>query len=215
MDRLFRVKMPIKTYLKKFITFSEGDSPVINNKTPFGRYVFAMLSKETIRDANYAPTWLATDRMTDTLTLQVTMRTFTHVGHTVTAEKAVYINKFIRDEFGRAMCLAAMNLHFRKGMSIKQALVHFAETHDIELDVDITMDNLAKIYHRTMVSMEPKSHQNISSPLLLPYDLGEQMILFDLPIQPESLEKNVTKNFRKNPPPEPEGMDTSQLSFFE
>lgn len=214
MNNLLRIHMPTRVYLKKYITFYEGPQPRVNNKTPFGRFVFAMLSKHTvIRDQYYAPTWLAREQNTEKLTLLVTHRTFTHVGDTVSMEKAAYINHYIKDQFDIALTLAGMNGRYVKGKSIKSALIDFAEHHGIEVEVDISIDNLLKIWHRKIQVLEPMSHQNIACPLISPYPVVKQGELFDLaePLRksfPDQPRKKKSPGFKSDP------ADEDQMYLF-
>lgn len=214
MSKLLRIHMPTKVYLKKYITFYEGAMPRVNNKTPFGRYVFALLTKHTvIRDQHYAPTWLKRDENNDKLTLLVTQRTFTHVGDTVSLEKAAYINHFLKAQFDQALAMAVMNLHFRKGKTIKNALQEFAEAHGIEVEVDISLDNLLKKWHRTIQELEPKSHQNITSPLLTPYPMVSQPAIFP-DIEPVTISHAPSVPQRKNVTGSAPAPDERQLGLF-
>lgn len=176
--KYFKVHIPTKTYLKKFIAHYEGDPPIINNKTHFTKYVFACLDKTTvIRDQNYRPRNLSEQGHTDQLTMLVTARTFTHVGHSISMEKAMYINNFIKADFANRLTLSVLNLHLRKGMEIKQALEAFCETHGIEVEVDITLENLIKIWHRTLRAIEPNKN-NVTDNLLTPFTTSRQLDLF-------------------------------------
>ncbi len=176
-SKYLNVHMPTKTYLKKFITYYEGDPPIINNKTHFSQYVFACLDKSVIRDQNYRPKNLSEHGHIDQLTMLVTHRTFTHIGHTITTEKAMYINNFIKSEFSQRLTYSVLNLNLRKGMQIQQALDLFCETHGIVVEVDISLDNLIKIWQRTLRAMEP-AKKNVTENILTPFSTGHQLDLF-------------------------------------
>lgn len=177
--KLFKVHIPTKTYLKKFITHYEGDPPVINNQSHFTRYVFACLDKTVIRDRSYRPKNLSEQGHNDQLTMLVTARTFTHIGHSISTEKAMYINNFIKDAFAERLTLSVTNIHIRKGQEIRKALEAFCEMHRIEVEVDISMDNLIKIYHRTLRSIEPAAKNNVTENLLTPFPTSRQLDLFE------------------------------------
>jgi len=177
--RLLRVNMITKTYLKKFITYYEGEMPRIDNTTAFSRYVFSMLEKRVIRDADYVPKWLGTEQNRDRLTMLVTERTFTHIGHTISPEKALYINAHIKDSFDFRLTISACHQHYCHGLTIKKALEAFCHVHGIEVDTDISMDNLLKIWHRTITSIEPAyQRKNVTSLYIAPFDPGKQLGLF-------------------------------------
>jgi len=179
--KLLRVHMPTTVYLKKYITFYEGDQPVINNKSPFRRFVFALLEKGVIRDEAYAPKWLAAEQNTELLTMLVTQRTFGHVGHTVTMEKAMYINAFLKEQFDTALTMAGISLHYRKGLAIKHALIRFCEELGIAVEVDISLDSLLKKWHRKLGEFEPKRPgKNIPELLIQPAPLSTQLSLFNV-----------------------------------
>jgi hypothetical protein len=169
--------MPTKTYLKKFVTRCEGNPPVIDNKTFFRQFVFALLEKRVIRDQEYRPKNLSEQGHNDQLTLLVTNRTFTHIGHSISMEKAMYINNFIKADFAQRLTISVVNLHVRKGLEIRKSLETFCEFHGIEVEVDISMDNLIKIWHRTLSRMEPVKN-NVTGNLIIPYSTGYQLDLF-------------------------------------
>lgn len=178
-SKYLKVTMPTKTYLKKFIQFYEGEMPVIDNSSHFKAYVFAMLGFGTVRDKEYKPKNLSEMGHADTLTMLVSYRTFSHIGHTITMEKAMYINRLISYEFSSRLAMAVMNLHIRKGMTLNAALEYFCVTHGIEIDKDITLDNLVKTWQRRLHKIEPACVCNtVAENLIIPFETSKQLGLF-------------------------------------
>lgn len=169
--RYWRVTMPTKKYLKKFIQFYNGEQPLLDNSTQFKAYAASMLSFNTIRDKEYKPKNLFEMGHNAELTLLVSNRTFTHIGHTITFEKAMYINRMMAWEFSATLSLMVMNLHCVKKMPLQEALEKFCEVYGLEIDEDITMDNLLKIWRRRLDKIEPHSvKENVTENLILPFN---------------------------------------------
>jgi hypothetical protein len=175
--RYWRVSIPTKKYLKKFIQYYNGDQPKLDNSTQFKAFAFSMLSFNTIRDKDYKPKNLSEMGHNDTLTLLISNRTFTHIGHTITIEKAMYINRMMAWEFSATLSLMVMNLHYVKKMPLQEALEKFCEIYGLEIDEDITMDNLLKIWRRRLDKIEPHSaNQNVTENLILPFQHNHALI---------------------------------------
>lgn len=168
--RYWRVTIPTRKYLKKYIQYYNGDQPILDNSTQFKAYAASMLSFNTIRDSDYKPKNLSEMGLNAELTLLVSNRTFTHIGHTITVEKAMYINRMMSWEFSATLSLMVMNLHCVKKMSLQDSLEKFCEIYNIEIDEDITMDNLLKIWRRRLDKIEPCGvNKTVTENLILPF----------------------------------------------
>ncbi|MDR6565481.1 hypothetical protein [Chitinophaga ginsengisegetis] len=174
--RYWRVTIPTKKHLKKFIQYYNGEQPLLDNSTQFKAFALSMLSFNTIRDKAYKPKNLSEMGHNDTLTMLVSNRTFTHIGHTITFEKAMYINRMMAYEFSVTLSLMISNLHSVKKMPLQEALEKFCEVYGLEIDEDITMDNLLKIWRRRLDKIEPHCvHKNVTENLILPFPASNNL----------------------------------------
>lgn len=182
--KYYRVSIPTKTYLKKFIIRYEGEQPVLDNSTRFRQFAFSLLEKSVIRDQDYRPKNLSEQGHTDKLVMLISERTFTHVGHSISLEKAMYINNFIKSEFDMILSLSVIFQTTKKNRTIRESLEAFCDAHEIEMDRDISLDNLIKIWHRTLPKIEASQQKTMSDEkrvtenILSPIPFVNQLSLF-------------------------------------
>ena len=177
--KYLRVSIPTKTYLRKFIETYEGPAPVLDNSTLFRQVAFSFLEKSVIRDENYKPKNLAETGHNDKLIMLVSERTFSHVGHSISLEKAMYINNYIKSDFDTKLTYSILLQTITKHKTIRKSAEFFCEAHGIEVDMDISLDNLVKKWHRTLPKVElSQVKNNVTENIVSPIEFSHQIMLF-------------------------------------
>lgn len=149
----FPILIPTKRYIKKYLQsiYGKGHAKeiVINTSHYFGmailgfldRTYYAREKKELVHqkfdvfDANLtlkAPKWWLTQKK---------------FGSDLTKQNIIYINKLFEERFEEDMSKFCA-LYHTVGVERKDALEEFCKLHDIEIDVDITMEAITKKEYR-------------------------------------------------------------------
>jgi hypothetical protein len=160
--QLYSVVLPVKSYVRKYVAAVEGDPVYFTSSSALCMIVRAYLE-------NSQKTLLSREQMThyqssrtDKITLLVPMRKMHAIGHIISPDNLVLINRFLEDCFERALrhhveAYTALQVGRYKGF--KDAYESFATLYGLELlgsindqgaeiPPDITFDGLKKIDFR-------------------------------------------------------------------
>lgn len=152
----YAVSVPVKTHIRKFIHTVEGEKMYWNSRSPICMMLRAFLF--------YRQSLLySTDKYQqcvavrpDSLKIYVSVKYKSSVGTTVHPSGVVLINQLLEDCFENALLSYVEQNTVKEGRyrGIKQALENFATRYNIELDDDITLSGLEKIYQRKHKKVE-------------------------------------------------------------
>ena len=158
-SRTFSVKVPTKTYLRKYLQAMYAEELLLHYRSDIGTFILSTLTKET-HDVKLNAEDIADrlSKMTDTVTFAGSLGTMDYKGHTVDPEKIIAINRFLEQMFVKDMHLFCATQKrpraWRPGIS--DAIYAFAEGLKLELPEDTTFDALKKAESRYRKKLEQK-----------------------------------------------------------
>jgi len=149
--RAFTVKVPTKTYLRKFLNKLYGTPTPLTYWNPIGTFVLSLLGKDTFDiNMNAAKTKTRLANYNDEIEFIGGFKTMGYKGHSINPDKIIAINRFLEDLFAGLLyqyCLLKKSERkWRPGYD--NAIEDFAKLCGIEIDVDISMDALKKVEYR-------------------------------------------------------------------
>lgn len=157
----FTVRLPVKTYIRKYITSNYGDPLLLNLDTDIG---FLMLSTLTSRleskmSRGYLDLWK--NRFTDEITFRIPYHFFSITRKSVPPTTYILVNRFLESIFERDLS-RYVSLHRAAGHETKKAIELFCENNRIDLEVDISYEAIKKQEYRSRKKIFEKSSRILS-----------------------------------------------------
>ncbi|MGN6293783.1 MAG: hypothetical protein ACTHMV_13650 [Chitinophagaceae bacterium] len=155
--KLYTIKVPTKTYLRKYATVKYGTELKYNST--LGIILLSFLEKKVFSTKmNEADVNTRLQYMNDFLVFTSSIKTAGWKGLHLSQDKVIAINRFLESNFVEEMhsycCRHKKNQTWRPG--IDKAIHSFAEQYGIIVDVDITFDALKKSEYRYRRALEEK-----------------------------------------------------------
>lgn len=176
--KYFSVRIPTKTYLRKFLEFELGKEVIAPGNHPVQKFFYIALEKKFYRYQFNS----ITTAYNDQLTVLVSVFTFYNLGNSISPTNVVILNNYIESLFDQALYRHMMeyynNYRFmnsvlqelhdsgiahltkdqrRRWIQVpryKDALLKFAEQLKMDVEVDITFENLKKMEYRARKRFE-------------------------------------------------------------
>lgn len=155
----YSVKVPTKSYLRKYIYAKYGQSIKLNYTTTLGTLILCMLDKEafTIKMSDQKKEQRI-QYMNDEIVFTAPLNTMRWKGYSLSKDKIIAINRYLEDMFvedlHRFCKFNIKDTAWRPG--IKDAIFSFADSYGIEVDTDISFDALKKAEFRYKKRNEKK-----------------------------------------------------------
>lgn len=160
MGKQLLLKIPTKTYLRKYITHHYRTPIKINYKSSlFSIVLIALLEKKVYRDLPTSDRNSRYDEFTDFVSVALPMSMLYHVGFNLSKDKAIVLNRFFEAKFTEELFFYCQRnvLQEKRVGGYNKAIEGFAKQFNIEIDVDITFDSLQKSEYRFRKKFETKS----------------------------------------------------------
>jgi hypothetical protein len=146
------VSIPVKPYIKRFVTKLYGSPVQANNKSTLGILINLTLEKQTYEQA-FSQSF--TDRYyTDQLQISISAWQFTNKGFDIPPPKVKVINKIMEQRFEEAMLDFVSTRINQPGAERRRLIEAFAEHYGISLEEDISLDALVKTERRMRSAQE-------------------------------------------------------------
>jgi hypothetical protein len=153
--QFYTIHLPVKTYVRKYLQKTYGQTIVINQKSKLGKILLLALSSNlpTKMGENDIDVRLA--RMNDTLPVKVPMDYWYRLGvKEINPCMAINIGRIFEDEFEEDLHKIVDRAKTFLGVERKTAIEYFANNHNIDLEVDISSEALKKMEYRYRTSQE-------------------------------------------------------------
>ena len=177
----YKVLLPTKTYLRKYIYAEHGWPLVLNYNSVLGTLVLSLLEKQEFTiDMREGKMQKRIQYMNDELEFTALLSTMPYKGYSLSNDKIIAINRYIENSFvedlHRYCKYHIKETGWRPG--INKAIEAFAESYGIELEKDISYEALKKAEYRYKKRLEQKKtlnnlrtfvlkHSNATAPALL------------------------------------------------
>lgn len=162
--RSYTVRVPTKTYLRKYIYAEYGHPLKLDYHTPLGTLILCLLENEDFSiNMNNEKKESRIQYMNDQIEFSGPLSTMRYKGYSLTKDRVIAINRYVENEFIKDLhyhCKTNLkNRMWRPG--IKDAIFSFADIYKIEVEIDVTFEALKKAEARYRDRKEKKT-QNIS-----------------------------------------------------
>lgn len=159
LSRTYSVKVPIKSYLKKYIHAKHGTDLPLNYRTTYGTLILCLLEKDYFSiNMGKQKKEVRVSLITDEIEFTAPLNTMQYKGHSLTSDKVIAINRFFEDCFIEDLYRYCKdnkkNTAWRPG--IDKAIYAFAEVYNIEVETDISFEALKKAEWRHRMKLEKK-----------------------------------------------------------
>lgn len=163
----FRVKVPTRPYLRKYLQAIHREELTLNYHSDFGPFLLAILDKEhNFLNINQEKTAKTLASFTDTIEFTGNLHTMRYKGHTISPDKILAINRLLEKRFAQDLHLYCSRISkerkWRPGTAA--ALEIFAQMCGLTLETDlphgsdqkpdITTDALKKAEYRQRKKMD-------------------------------------------------------------
>lgn len=155
----YSVKVPTKSYLRKYIYAKYGQPIKLNYTTTLGTLILCMLDKEafTVKMSEQKKEQRI-QYMNDEIILTAPLTTMRWKGYSLTKDKIIAINRYLEDLFvedlHRYCKFNIKDTAWRPG--IKDAIFSFADAYGIDVETDISFEALKKAEFRYKKKNEKK-----------------------------------------------------------
>lgn len=172
--RTFTVKIPTKTYIRKYLYKKYGPPLHLNYWDTLGTVVLSILEKQSFDiNLNTEKSEIRLSYMKDEIEFISSIGTMNYKGHSINPDKIIAINRFFEDIFSEHLYQYCRDNRsgsaWRPG--IDKAIYNFAEICGIIIDTDISFDALKKAEYRHRKKQE-KILQTFVLPPKNPYRPG-------------------------------------------
>jgi hypothetical protein len=162
--KYFKVTLATKPYIKKYLQHEYGDNIILGTDDDLGLLIGAGLEKKFYSNEKKELIHRAFDKYTTECTIYLPIHFLTEYryGMNLSEKNTVYINKYLEKNFKRELLWYCYVLSLAD-IEYKTALLQFCNLRNIEIDVDITMDNLQQMNYRTRKKEEEKLNNSPQS----------------------------------------------------
>jgi len=145
----YTLKIPCKSYIKKYVASLYGSPVKIENRTMLGIFLLAVLDKRTYEKRNFGPNQ-TNKGIEDTILVEVNNWQFNAIGFDVSAECVMIINDFLEHMFDDSLYVTCFkNSKYKSRKTGYRAIMEgFCKRHGIELELDISYEALKKKEYR-------------------------------------------------------------------
>lgn len=156
----FTVSIPVKPYIKKYITSMHGETILLHQGTNLGFLMLNVLSSrlESKQARGYIDKWAG--RYTEKMVFRIPYHFFSITKKEVSPLTVVLVNRGFENDFEWHLC-TWVEIQRRAGMETKKAIEAFCDHYGIELEVDISFDAIKKQEYRARKNFE-KISRNLS-----------------------------------------------------
>ncbi len=150
--KFYTINIPTKSYLKKYLVGKYGHPIILNYSTLIGSTVLAFLSKKIPTDTSDWKKDIRYRSFTDEIWFKIAASQVQsyHHGMNITQQQVIVINRHFENEFEEYL-FHFCNYQIAKNTRTtrKRSIELFAETFNIEIDLDVTFECLKKSDYRT------------------------------------------------------------------
>lgn len=163
MSSHFSISIPTKPYLKKYLHANYGDPAVFGFDDEFGPFIALALDKNVFSDRNYQVIHKAFDKYTEQLTCFLPKSWIKHYryGTGIAPKKVVALNKLLEKFFEKELAMYC-KVHTKHKVERKTAIEDFCKDNGIDIEYDITFENLKKTEFRYRQKIFNNSQRNLS-----------------------------------------------------
>jgi hypothetical protein len=184
------IKIPTKTYLKKFILQEVGTPLITPGEHPIQRFLYILLDKKK-HDYNFKSIQRQYD---DILEVSISYATYHQIGFSLSQENVIQFNDYVEQIFDKELfkfCQDFLKYHtvVQEGLQsmatmydikmqrehkrawfqvpqIKEALEAFAQVYQLEIELDLSFECLKKMEYRARKRYENKKNTQLPRPQL-------------------------------------------------
>jgi hypothetical protein len=163
-QQYFAIDFNTKPFLKKYLESCFGTPIKLGIDSYIGMSMACVLEKNVYSDRNkkIMQTNLVQLNCQCKIYLPISWLKHYRYGTGIEEKKQIFINNLIEYEFERELCLFVQT-NIKHGVRVKgykEALEMFAALFNLEIDQDITYENLRKIEYRFRKNLEQKFQRN-------------------------------------------------------
>lgn len=149
MQKFFRVYLPTKPYLCKYLQTIYGHPLVIDPQTDFGDIIITKLSSTLHCTLDKHDIDIRLNRLTDKLTIHMPIHWWYKLAiKEPTPHHIIRINRYFENMFEKDLHGVVHRASTWLNIPRQTAIEYFAENHGIELEKDITFEGLKKMEYR-------------------------------------------------------------------
>lgn len=170
MTKYLSITLPTKTYLKKYMQSLYGESLIFERYDYYGMVIASSLVRSVYPERAKELINQALDKYPDAMVFHMPLQWLKkgYYGTDVDEKHSLFINKMIEEKFEDHLC-SFCKLYTQMGIEKKQAIEEFCTEHNLEIDQDISMDNLIKTEYRHRLKKESKLSLKLSCPEKKPF----------------------------------------------
>ncbi|OLY92310.1 hypothetical protein [Cnuella takakiae] len=163
----YTVKVPTKTYLRKYVTASLGAPIALNYSSTLGTLILSLLEMDSFSvNMNLVKQDTRLTSFDDCIEAVSSIKTMRYKGYSLTPTKIIAINRFLENAFIEDLyihCKSSLKKReWRPG--IEDGIRSFAEGCGIIIDEDISLDALKKAEWRFRKKKEERKLQTFVLP---------------------------------------------------
>jgi len=167
----FYVKIPMPSYLAKFVLARYGNNKAIDieNSNTISTTIYSLLQKPYIKtlESNKAKE-ITVINYTSYIQCVAPLSLIRDIGFIITNDQVIQFNRFVDDLFEEYLYIFVQKntKQNQRYCGFKEAIELFAQIHNIEIDVDITFDTLKKAEYRHRKNIEKKLVASLSPQII-------------------------------------------------
>lgn len=166
MNSHYSIKIPVKPYIQKFISTKEGNPILAINRSIVWDVIRPYLEYKTKDNLSQIVRVRQVNRLYGIIQIQVSISKIKNYGINVRPQSIILINRFLDNYFGKELYWHVRHCEKNAGRykGYYEAINQFVKKFNIEIEDDISLDALLKMYYRQR-NYENKSVLKKSFPL--------------------------------------------------
>lgn len=158
----FTVQLPVKPYIKKYLTNLYGDPILLDFSSNIGFIILTSLTS-TLDSKLFSYYGFRGDlkRFSQSVSIKIPVHYFDICNNELSFRQVALINRYFEDRFEEEMCSYVIN-DVTRGFEKKVSIQNFCIFHNVELDTDISSDAIVKMEYRFRKNKLKKSTLNLS-----------------------------------------------------
>lgn len=158
----FKLTLPVKPYIRKYLAVLYGDPIIINLNTDIGFAVLNALASRMEFKISKGNIDLFQNRFTDEIELRIPIHYFSLTKKDVSSNTIVLLNRYLEYKFDLELKVHLATSKVPYGTTVKKGIELFLSIYNIEMDVDITYEAITKANWRHNKNLSDKFSRNLS-----------------------------------------------------